>query len=190
MCSLNVCGLASKLKYNIIQEYIEKFDIICLTETKCLSVDEHDIKEYKCFSMSPRIKKHKYGGIHGICILVKAHHAINCHIIDTLSSESILGLHVNNKVLGYDCIIGAVYIPYEMSDYYHDDIYDFLADDIVSIKVTFDIPIILLGDFNSRTGIATDFEHLYEHECSFLEENQFTSYFKQHNIIERANRDK
>ena len=77
-----------------------------------------------------------------------------------------------------------------MSDYYHDDIYDFLADDIVSIKVTFDNPIILLGDFNSRTGIATDFEHLYEHECSFLEENQFTSYFKQHNIIERANRDK
>ena len=48
-----------------------------------------------------------------------------------------------------------------LSDYYHDDIYDFLADDIVSIKVTFDIPIILLGDFNSRTGIATDFEHLY-----------------------------
>ena len=46
MCSLNVCGLASKLKYNIIYEYIEKFDIICLTETKCLSVDEHDIKEY------------------------------------------------------------------------------------------------------------------------------------------------
>ena len=28
MCSLNVCGLASKLKYNIIQEYIGKFDII------------------------------------------------------------------------------------------------------------------------------------------------------------------
>ena len=74
-----------------------------------------------------------------------------------------------------------------MSYYYHDD---FLADNIVSIKVTFDIPIILLGDFYSRTGIATDLEHLYEHECSFLEENQFTSYFKQHNIIERANRDK
>ena len=140
--------------------------------------------------MSPKIKKHKYGGIHGICILVKAHVAINCHIIETVSSESILWLHVNNKVLGYDCIIGAVYIPHEMSDYYHDDIYDFLADDIVSIKVTFDIPIILLGDCNSQTAIVTDFEHLYEHECSFPEENQFTSYFKQHNIIERANRDK
>ena len=95
-----------------------------------------------------------------------------------------------NKVLGYDCIIGAVYIPHEMSDYYHDDIYDFLAADIVFVKVIFDIPIILLGNFNSRTGIATDFENLYEHECCFLEENQFTLYFKQHNIIERANRDK
>ena len=31
-----------------------------------------------------------------------------------------------------------------MSDYYHDDIHDFLADDIVSIKDTYDIPIILL----------------------------------------------
>ena len=57
MCSLNVCGLASKLKYNIIQEYIEKFDIICLTETKCLSVDEHDIKEYKCFFYVPKNKE-------------------------------------------------------------------------------------------------------------------------------------
>ena len=94
----NVCGLASKLKYNIIQEYIEKFDIICLTETKCLLVDEHDIKEYKCFSMSPKIKKNKYGGIHGICILVKAHLAINCHIIDTLSSESILWPHVKIRI--------------------------------------------------------------------------------------------
>ena len=53
-----------------------------------------------------------------------------------------------------------MYIPHEMSDYYHEDIFDFLADYIVSIKVTFYIPIILLGDFNSRTGIATDFEHL------------------------------
>ena len=111
-------------------------------------------------------KKHKYEGIHGIYILVKAHLAINCHIIDILSSESILWLHVNNKMLRYDCIICAVYIPHEMSDYYHDDIYDFIADDIVYIKLTFDIPIILLGDFNS--GIATDFEHLYEHECPFL----------------------
>ena len=61
-------------------------------------------------------KKHKYGGIHGICILVKDHLAINCHSIDTISSESIVWLHVNNKVLGYDCIIDAVYIPGEMSD--------------------------------------------------------------------------
>ena len=76
-----------------------------------------------------------------------------------------------------------------MSDYYHENMYYFLADDIVCIMLIFDIPIILLGDFNSRTGIATDVEHVYEHECSFLEDNQITSYFKQNNIIERVNRD-
>ena len=104
--------------------------------------------------MSPKIKKPKYGGIHGICILVKAHLAINCHSIDTLSSESILLLHVNNKVLGYDCIICAVYIPHEMSDYYHDHIYDFIADDIVSIKVTFLYSYYIIGcfQFTNRYG--------------------------------------
>ena len=83
MCSLNVCGLTSKLKYNI-QEYIEQFDIIYLTETKCLSVDEHDIKEYTVFH-GKKNKRNKYGGIYSICILVKDHLAINCHSIDTLS---------------------------------------------------------------------------------------------------------
>ena len=68
------------------------------------------------FFYVPKIKKHKYEGIHGIWILVKDQLAINYLSIDTLSSKSILWLHVNNKVLGYDCIICAVYIPHELSD--------------------------------------------------------------------------
>ena len=34
-CSLNVCGFNSKLKYNTLQEYIKKYDFMCLSETKC-----------------------------------------------------------------------------------------------------------------------------------------------------------
>ena len=66
-----------------------------------------------------------------------------------------------------------------MSVYYHDDIYDFLADDIVSIMFTFDIPITLLGDFNSSRGMARNLEYLYGQECSFLEETQYSSYLIQ-----------
>ena len=35
MCSINISGLNSKLKYNILQSYIQTFDIVSLTETKC-----------------------------------------------------------------------------------------------------------------------------------------------------------
>ena len=115
------------------------------------------------------VKKNlRYGGIHGICILVKEHIAIHCHSMDTFSSESILWLYINKNVLGIDCIIGAVYIPYERSDYYHDDIYDCLVDDIITIKATFNTPVILMGDFNSRTGVAPDFEQMPENECSIF----------------------
>ena len=34
MGSVNVCGLNSKLKYTILQDYMKQFDAICLTETK------------------------------------------------------------------------------------------------------------------------------------------------------------
>ena len=46
-----------------------------------------------------------------------------------------------------------IYIPHVMSDYYHDDIYDYSVNDIITIMVAFDIPVILWGDFNSRTGV-------------------------------------
>ena len=39
------------------------------------------------------------------------------------------------------------------------------------IKSSYDVPIILLGDYNSRTSIATDFEDTFEHERSILAEN-------------------
>ena len=53
MCSLNVCGLHSKLKYNILQNYIKKYDVI--TETEGDSIDVDIISGYKCFIMSKKI---------------------------------------------------------------------------------------------------------------------------------------
>ena len=52
MCSINVCGLNSKLKYGILQDhiiYIYIFDLICLTETKCDSLIGYDIDGYKSY---------------------------------------------------------------------------------------------------------------------------------------------
>ena len=38
LCSINVCGLNSKIKYKTLQEYI--------TETKCNKIEENEIKGY------------------------------------------------------------------------------------------------------------------------------------------------
>ena len=188
MCSINVCGFNSKLKYRTLENYIAQFDIICLTETKCNDLIDN-IAGYISFVMPRKHKKHKYGGIHGICIFVKEHIAENCTIIDNFMSESILWLYMKKNVIGQDFILGEVYLPHEMSDYYHDDVFDFLADDIITIKATYNVPVILLGDFNSRVGTQTDLQYDCVHDGSHFEDNPSFLYFENHNLVNRINKD-
>ena len=55
MCSINVCGPNSKLKYGILQDHI-KHDLSCLTETKCDSLIGYDIDGYKSYFMEKIIE--------------------------------------------------------------------------------------------------------------------------------------
>ena len=101
MCSLNVCGFNSKLKYHVLQQYMQLFDFICLLETKCNSIDENELSDYKTFIMPRKSKTHKYGGIHRICILVKNAYASNYSVVTKFMSESALWLHISKSVIGY-----------------------------------------------------------------------------------------
>ena len=60
MCSVNVCGLNSKLKYTILQDYMKQFDAICLTETKYDLISDNEINGFKSFIMQ---KKHTNMGV-------------------------------------------------------------------------------------------------------------------------------
>ena len=40
MCSINVCGLNSKLKYTVLQDCMQQFEVVCLTETKCDAIEK------------------------------------------------------------------------------------------------------------------------------------------------------
>ena len=66
---------------HVLQQYMQLFDFICLLETKCNSIDENELSDYKTFIMPRKSKSHKYGGIHGICILVKNAYASNCSVV-------------------------------------------------------------------------------------------------------------
>ena len=79
---------------------------------------------------------------------------------------------------------------HELSLHYHDDIYDFLTDDIITIRGKYDVPVMLVGDFNSRVGVTSDFEKDYDHEGSFLENDPFYTYFQKCQLFNRENKDK
>ena len=57
------------------------------------------------------------GEFHGINIFINEFIAQRCIIIHDLSSESILWIHINDKLSGIDLLLGAIYIPHEASDY-------------------------------------------------------------------------
>ena len=53
-------------------------------------------------------------------------------------------------------IVGAIYMPHEGSKYHHPDIFSDLESDIRIIKEKHDMPLMLVGDFNSRTGTLNE----------------------------------
>ena len=66
-------------------------------------------------------------------------------------SNHVLWLKVN-MLNNCNFILGAVYLPRESSQNYKFDTFEVINEDIN----TFDLPVFLLGDFNSRTGIMND----------------------------------
>ena len=64
---------------------------------------------------------------------------------------------LDKDVTGFELILGAVYLPCEGSIYHHHDIFSDIAQDLITVKSDFNIPVCLIGDFNSRTGLLDDF---------------------------------
>ena len=119
MCAINVCGLMSKLNIGIFQEYIQSFDIICISETKNQTIPTDEIYGYKCIN-------HRTGGIYGISILVKdnLHNDIKC--LD--ESQSVNAIRISIKHLSI--IVGAVYILPQNSENSNVNTFDDITDDV------------------------------------------------------------
>ena len=111
--------MQGKLKYCILQQLIEQYDFVCLTETKCDYICEDEIPTHSAFFMKKNNKSYRYGGIHGLCILVKKRLSKHCTIITDLTSDSILWLLIDKHVLGFSFVIAGVYLPNESSVHHH-----------------------------------------------------------------------
>ena len=92
-------------------------------------------------------------------------------------------------------ILGALYLPYEGSIYYKRGVFEDLTMDICSIKSQYDLPLLLIGDFNSRTGLLNEIWMLETHDdlldLSYFNYPDIINIFNSLNIpIKRANKDK
>jgi hypothetical protein len=102
-------------------------------------------------------KVHKFGGVHGLAILVKNSISDYVTVLEETTSNCVLWLHIKQEVCGREVIISGVYIPGECSYLYEASQFDDITDDIVSLQAKVDALIALLGDFNARTGLLDDF---------------------------------
>ena len=151
VCGLNVCGLNSKLNSGILDDYIKLYDIFCISESK-ISVGTN-IANFTSFNMDKKPKKYPLPGIHGLHVYVSNHLADSCHQIsdNNFYSDLVIWIKVAEQF-----ILGALYIPHENSKYHQIGLYEDLSLDINNIQSKYELPILLVGDFNSRTGSLND----------------------------------
>ena len=175
--SLNICGLLSKIKYGNFESYIKDFDFICLSETKTNYIADDEISGFNAFFSSKKIQNGRSKKSPELGILVNEKVNKFTKIIENTTSNWILWLMVGENRENIEFILGCAYIPCEGSTYHNDHIFNDISDDILRFQVEFDVPLILMGDFNARTATKNDFtqfdnditvDNVFRDESNFL----------------------
>ena len=194
--SINVGGLSTKYDLGILDLKVRNYDIICLTETKTQCIENFVFNGFKAIAMPAKSLNTKYCGFHGICIYVREEIFDDIEIVCDLSvSESIMWFIVNVKYVGYKFLAGVAYIPHEGSKYYSNDLFDNIIFDLAKFRSCYgeSMPILMLGDFNARTGLVSDFIEVDESDSDILglkNDSMFAEVFDQFGIpINRENKD-
>ena len=94
----------------------------------------------------PKIRGHRYGGIHGICVLIREKYANNYKVIGNMSSLSTLWLFFSGDAFSFPFTLGVTYLPGEGSTHYNKDMFNDLVEDILNIKEKYDAPICIVGE--------------------------------------------
>ena len=115
---LNICGFRSKINNGIFDEYAKNYDVLCLSETKVSKISDVDLKDsslsdYHCYSKDKTISEHQYGGVHGLCMLVRNNLSKHTELISGVCSPYVLWVKFSEKAFGVSCIIGSIYLSGE-----------------------------------------------------------------------------
>ena len=119
---LNICGLKSKLKQYEFEEYIQKYKLIFLTETKLNCLDDITIPDYKIIVNNRKGARKSSGGV---AILV--HKSIEKCItrLDNEINET-LWIKFSNSQNSKPVIFSLVYNPPSDSPYADPTVFDMI----------------------------------------------------------------
>ena len=193
--SLNVGGLSTKYDLGLINNIFKENDVICLSETKTNFYENFPFDNFKPIPMPIQSEKYKFGGVHGLCIYVRDDIFDEVQVLnDHTVTDCVLWVKLSIKSSKFSIYLGAVYIPHENSKYFTNDIFDSIIFDVASLKSKTDIPFLLLGDFNSRTGTLDDFMEVDPELVEYFDlehDSNAKELFNYYNLpLKRANEDK
>ena len=159
----NIEGLRSLRVYQPdVRKYISDFDIIVLTETFTSNFPAHLFPLHDSFvSNGVKLSDEPTARLcGGIAVLVGKKIVSLVTRIDTEYDNCVV-LRLSGKLTGYqsDCVLIGIYLPPQKSKYYSDtDIYNgvyLLENCILDVFESHgDLPFIIMGDLNARTGSA------------------------------------
>ncbi|CAG2185838.1 unnamed protein product [Mytilus edulis] len=152
---LNVCGIKKRLQYPEFIELINRYDIICLQESKTDNCDEIFVPGYISKMKNRHDMTFRKSG--GLMVLYKEK---LCDHIKFLSSDSnfVIWFEISSSYTKLDAeiAIGSVYIPPENTKYSSPDAFREIETDILKFSTKYKY-VCLNGDFNSRTSTDADF---------------------------------
>lgn len=180
---LNVGGLKKRLNIPDFVEYVQTFDIFCVSETHADYSDLLDIDGYFFFS-HPRTQpyKRKSGGIG---IYVRSNFASGFKVLPC-STEYVLWLSIDKSVTNFtnNIALGALYLPPENSHFFTSDEFELFYNSCVQICSEFQC-VFLAGDCNARTSNLDDFIPLDPFIRSFINiDAQDQAHFDKYHILE------
>ena len=184
--SLNTCGLKRRTEYPEFQSLIDRYDILCISESKLDNDDVISCPGY-VFYNQPRSQPYtrKSGGIG---FFVRQHLSASVDVIGS-NSDYVAWIQISKKTheLDKDILIGAVYVPPQQSKFFNDDEFDLFEQEISS-SCTKDCYVILTGDFNAQTSNLQDFTSADNFLSEYFQFDSSTvEYFDQKCVLEKHN---
>jgi exonuclease III len=147
---LNVCGISKRLQYPEFDEFVKRFDIIGLQETKVDDSDNLQLPGFTVFTKNrSTLSKVRSGGI---ALAVKDSISKHFTLVDN-TCKYVMWFRISRYLLEKedDIFLGIVYIPPENSKYTSPDCFSEIERVLISLANDCKY-ICLMGDFNAKIG--------------------------------------